>query len=125
MVMPILSKPSSAAGTAIVYITVGALLDVWGIVWWIYLWSTGSERRALYYICAGIILSGLTLLTIGLALGRIGRSARRAELPPPEVTDKAAAEPAVIIRTPAVPATPATPPVAAPAPLPEVEVKSQ
>src|SRR5262245_52078897 len=83
--MATLKKPFTAAGLAVTYITTGALLIVWGVVWWVYLQRTGVEHSALYYVCAGINLSGATLLVIGLGLGRIGRSAQKAELPPEPV----------------------------------------
>ena len=34
----------------------------------------------------GFFLTGLTLIIVGVLLGHIGRAARRAELPPPDVT---------------------------------------
>jgi hypothetical protein len=34
---PILSRPSNAARTAVLFITVGALTDVWSGIWWMYL----------------------------------------------------------------------------------------
>jgi hypothetical protein len=84
--MPILSKPSSAARTALIYITVGALMIVWSGIWFVYLGNNGPVRPVTWYFCAGFMLTGLTLLGIGFGLGRIGRAARHAELPPPEVT---------------------------------------
>jgi hypothetical protein len=68
-----------------------------------------------YYICAGLFLSGVVLVTIGVAVGHIGRAARRAEIPPPEVTgavigvDQQAAARAPIV----APVNPAQPVVAA------------
>ncbi len=111
--MPILSKPSSAARLAIVYITLGALTDVWSAIWYVYL---NNHRDQLidtnaWYWCYGFLLTGLTLIVIGLALGRIGRSARHAELPPEEVTAAAArAEQNAAARAPMMaPVNPAVP----------------
>jgi hypothetical protein len=84
--MPLLSQPSSAARTSLFYITVGALMVVWTGIWFAYLNSNPPESPSVYYWCTGFMVSGVTLLVIGLALGRIGRAARHAELPPPEVT---------------------------------------
>lgn len=90
--MPILSKPTSAAHLAIIYVTVGALMDVWSGIWYVYM----SRHQDAYgdspywYVCYGFLLTGLVLMVIGFALGRIGRSARKAELPPSEVTGAAA-----------------------------------
>jgi len=97
---PIMSKPSKAAHMAIVYVTVGALLMVWSGVW--YAWmlhqappDAETHRDGWFYLCYAIFFSGLTLFIIGFALGRIGRSGRRAELPP-EVSTTYTAQPAVV-----------------------------
>src|SRR5271169_1722553 len=84
--MPILSKPSQAARAALIYITLGALLTVWTIIWFFYLRNESSESAdsGIYYVCYGLFLTGVVLMTIGFAVGRIGRAARHAELPPPE-----------------------------------------
>lgn len=125
--MAILNRPTSAAKTAILYITVGALLNVWSGVRFVYLnnHDTGQYTTE-YYWCAGLFLSGITLLIIGLALGRIGRAARHAELPPEEVTAAAAqAEQNAAARAPVIApvnpalsaAVPGTTPVAPTAPV--------
>jgi hypothetical protein len=116
--MPLLSQPSSAARTARLYITVGALLVVWTGIWYVYLRNEVPDAGGVYYWCAGLLVTGLTLFSIGLALGRIGRAARHAELPPPEVTQTlASAEQAAAARAPLVasvnPAAPAAPGVGA------------
>jgi hypothetical protein len=101
--MFILSKPSSAASIAVIYVTVGALIDVWSGIWYAYLRHAPPENDFTWYWCCGFLLTGLTLFTIGLGIGRIGRSARHAELPPEEVTpavakaDQEAAAPAAVI----------------------------
>jgi hypothetical protein len=53
------------------------------------------HNDAPFYWCAAFFLSGLTLFAIGLALGRIGRSARKAELPPEVPAGERTAQPAV------------------------------
>src|SRR5262249_7361007 len=83
--MPILSRPSSAARTALIYITLGALTLVWSGIWYWYL-SKPETNYSTWYWCYGFLLTGLVLLVIGFGLGRIGRAARHAELPPEEVT---------------------------------------
>jgi hypothetical protein len=82
--MALLTQPSSAARTSLIYITVGALTLVWTGVWWAYLRHYPSEEVAGYtwYICYGLMLTGGVVLLIGLAVGQIGRQARHAELPP-------------------------------------------
>jgi hypothetical protein len=84
--MPLLSQPSSAAKTSLLYITIGALTDIWSGVWYIYLRQNPPENPHLWYFAYGFLLTGLTLVIIGFGIGRIGRSARHAELPPEEVT---------------------------------------
>jgi hypothetical protein len=84
--MPILSQPSPAARTSLIYITIGALTDIWSGIWYVYLRQNPPEHNSLWYFCYGFLLTGLTLVIIGLGIGRIGRSARHAELPPEEVT---------------------------------------
>jgi hypothetical protein len=95
--MPFLSKPSGAARTSITYITVGALIDVWTIICWVYLnRHPEGHSDAAYYWVYGFFFTGIVLLVIGLALGRIGRAARHAELPP-EAPNEPTAEPANIV----------------------------
>jgi hypothetical protein len=84
--MAMLSKPSAAARTSLIYITVGALTIVWSAIWYVSLRNNPDVRPSTWYFCTGFFLTGVTFLVIGLALGRIGRAARHAELPPPEVT---------------------------------------
>jgi len=124
--MPILSNPSFAARTAVIYITTGALIDVWSGIWLWYLRDNHSAFDTRWYWCYGFLFTGLTLMLIGCAIGRIGRSARNAELPPEEVTGAGSrAEQNAAARAPLIapvnpmmarPVTPNTPPVAAIAP---------
>src|SRR5947209_18751229 len=57
--MALLTKPSSAARTALVYITAGALIDVWtGIwLWWL---SDHPASESTYFWAYGFLLTGLT-----------------------------------------------------------------
>jgi hypothetical protein len=83
---PILSKPSSAAPTALVFITLGALLTVWSGLWYVYLQNNPPAHQFVHYLDAGFLLSGVVFLLIGIFLGPMARFARQAELPPSEVT---------------------------------------
>jgi hypothetical protein len=127
--MALLTRPSNAARTAVVYITAGALIVVWTVIWLWWLSQHPSDNDATYFWAYGCLLSGLTLLVIGFFLGRIGRAARHAELPPPEATPPTNANPPaagtpVLVPLPpgavpvqpgaAVPAPQATPVAAAP-----------
>jgi hypothetical protein len=67
---------------AVVYITIGAILVVWTVVWHVWMNRHPPQGDGPYFWCYGFMLTGLTLIIIGLALGRIGRSARTAEAPP-------------------------------------------
>jgi hypothetical protein len=103
--MAFLSKPSSAAQLAIVYVTVGALTGVWSTIWYFYL-SRHQEQYAdspQWYWCYGFLLTGLVLMIIGFGLGRLGRAARTAELPP---ADEKGSTDHVPVAAPAVPAAP-------------------
>lgn len=120
--MPILTQPAFGPKVALAYVTVGALIDVWTGVWF---FTRESElTRSQQFWVVGLALTGLTLIVLGLLLGPLGRSARKAELPPePETraeaaiqqTAAAAAQPAAVAPVPAAPVM-ASPPVAVPSP---------
>ena len=84
--MPLMSKPAFGPRTAIIYITAGSLLDVWTGVWYMTFARDdhGNISRNTWFWLTGFFLTGLTLICIGFFLGRIGRAARKAELPPSE-----------------------------------------
>lgn len=114
--MPILSHPAFGPRAALAYITVGSLIDVIVACWYVFMVDKNlpfEENRVTYFVLTTLFLIGLTLLVIGLLLGRIGQSARRAELPPSEVV---AAEAAVQQSTGLAPAAAPAAPVAPPAP---------
>jgi hypothetical protein len=83
--MWLINQTSTAARTALIYITVGALTVIWTVMWYVYLFNNPRETHTAYYWCTGFLVTGVTLVLIGLGLGRIGRSARHADLPPLEV----------------------------------------
>jgi hypothetical protein len=80
--MAILNKLTGAFPTAIIYITVGTLISVWTVVWLVF---NEPETRQGYFWPVGFLITGIAVLAIGLFLGRIGRSARKAEMAPAEV----------------------------------------
>lgn len=114
--MPILTHPAFGPRTAIIYVTAGTLIDVWtGVWWWAYGRGEDLSRNTQFWLC-GFFLTGLTLIVIGFLLGRIGRAARKVEMPPSEAVNAeatiqatAAANPAPVIAagTPANAAVPA------------------
>ena len=105
--MSILTNPSAAFPTSLIYITVGTLIDIWTIVCLVfYPPSTGVGQ----FLVVGFLVTGLALLIIGLLLGPIGRAARVAELPPTEVTpavaqaeQTAAANPPAVVSVNSIP----------------------
>ena len=72
------TKQARSATTALIYLTVGALMDVWTVIYYIYL-SRHEGTDTQYLWCYGFLFSGIVLIVIGLAVGRIGRHARQAE----------------------------------------------
>src|SRR3989442_4763146 len=99
------NQPASpAARMALVYITVGALMAIWTTVWYVYRTDHPPAGSGEHYWMGGFFATGMVLIVIGLGLGHIGRSARKAD-PPPEAL--VAAAPPVITTTAAeVPVTP-------------------
>lgn len=87
--MPILSS-SPSARLSIIYITVGALIEAWSLIWYRWLTRHPPDNEAVMYLCYGLILTGIIVFAIGVSLGWIGRAARKAELPPSEVNGAAA-----------------------------------
>jgi hypothetical protein len=106
--MPLTTQPSPATRTALTYITIGALMVVWSGLWFWYLWHNPSDTSLVYYLCSGLMLTGITLAVIGLGLGQIGWAARHADLPPDGLIPTAPTKPAP------PPATTAGPPAGVP-----------
>jgi hypothetical protein len=111
--MSLSTQPSPATRTALTYITVGSLMVVWSGLWYWYLWHNPADTSLVYYLCTGLMLTGITLVVIGLGLGQIGWAARHADLPPEGYIPPAPVQPA--------PPPPAAPP-AAPAAMPPIVI---
>jgi hypothetical protein len=120
-------KQATSATTSLIYITLGTLMDVWTVIYYIYLSRNGGSDNA-FLVTQGLFFSGLALIIIGLAVGRIGRSAREAEVAPapPVVENNGPGNSAIGVPVHGVvandnpmapgnaaPAIPAAPPVAA------------
>lgn len=87
------SRTSPPAQTALIYITTGTLTLVWTGVWYVFLLNHRPSTESVYYWVGGFALTGLTLLLIGLTVGRIGQAARPAESGVPPVTPVPPVEP--------------------------------
>ncbi len=94
------SKQASSVTTSLIYLTLGALIDVWAIVYFFYLRTHEGSDIAFLYVY-GFIFTGAVLFLIGLAVGRIGHSARSAEVAPTP-TQQIVAAPTIM---PSVPET--------------------
>lgn len=89
---------SPAARTALVYVTAGALIVIWTLVWWLWMRNHPPEGNGPYYLLGGLLASGIVVLLIGLGVGRLGSSARNADNPavivtPPGTTNAVVAPP--------------------------------
>ena len=107
--MPLLSHPAFGPRASLVYITVGSILDIIVTCWFIFMVDKSKsfeENRVTFFFLTTLFLIGLTLLVIGLMLGRIGQAARRSELPPPEAVapEVAVQQSAAVVPVPVEPA---------------------
>lgn len=75
------SQWTTAGRAALIYSTIGALTMVWAGVWYGYLFNNPPTGGA-YYWCTGFMVTGLTMVLIGLGLGMYSRSAQHADPPP-------------------------------------------
>jgi hypothetical protein len=99
------NQASSAARSALIYITVGTLIVIWTGVWYTYMHNNPPESNSAYYWCTGFLITGLALVGIGFGIGSIGQSARQADMPPaPVVVD----DKPLVVSAPAPVATGAT-----------------
>ncbi len=110
------SKQASSATTSLKYLTLGALIDVWAIVYWFYLRSHDGTDIA-YYCVYGFIFTGAALFLIGLTVGRIGHSARSAEVAPTPTQQIVTATPMSSVPPVTIAAAPNPVPIARSAPV--------
>ena len=118
--MSILSTPSRAFPASLIYITLGTLIDIWTILSLVF-YPPSTDWG--HFLVFGFLVTGIALVIIGLLLGRIGRAARVAELPPVEVTQAvaraeqtAAAHPPVVVPVNSIPQAAAPTVMESPAP---------
>ena len=87
--MSLLSKPSFGPRVALIYVTLGSLVALWtGVYWWFKAYGVEGTSENTKFWLIGFFLTGLILIFIGLIIGPLGQSARRAELPPSEAMHK-------------------------------------
>src|SRR5262245_42934982 len=114
--MPLVTRTSPAAQTALYYITAGALVLVWSGVWLVWLLSHTDSSSTSYYFCTGTVLTGLALLVIGLLLGPIGRASKPAEQPAEVAVQTERKDDGTVTTSAPAPAATAPQPVAVPTP---------
>jgi hypothetical protein len=107
--MQFLRPTSSPARTALTYITIGCLMLVWTGVWYMYLVNHPPQNSEVHYWVAGLALTGLILVVLGLAVGQIGRSAKHAETSSQVAAPTTAADTLAAPVATAVPAVPVQP----------------
>ncbi len=79
--MWLFKQSSSAARAALIYITAGASVVIWTIVWYVFLHNNPPETNTAFYWATGFLMTGLTMILIGFGLCWIARKAQSAELP--------------------------------------------
>ena len=94
--MSLLTNPAFGPKVALIYVTVGALIDVWTAVYY-FAYGRGkmndgntADDNTTWFWVVGFFLTGLVLIILGLVLGKLGRAARESELPPKEATGEEA-----------------------------------
>jgi hypothetical protein len=91
----------TAGRAALIYITVGVFTVIWTGVWYGYLYNNPPTGSA-YYWCTGFLVTGLTMVLIGLVLAKVSCSARNVRLP-------AAGDPVALVNVQPNAATPPAP----------------
>jgi len=82
IVTPGRSRLSLMVASSLFYVTVGALTEVWSGVWLWYLEEQYKDAPDyVWYVCYGLLGSGLVLLLIGVLVGEIGGTVKEADLP--------------------------------------------
>ena len=80
MADPVPKKQSQSAQVALFLIIGGVLAMIWSGVWYVAMRNGAAPGWAQHpYVCAGVFLSGLALLVIGVLVGRIGAAAKPAD----------------------------------------------
>lgn len=80
--MPLLTnhdQNTKATGTALTYITIGAILSVLAGTSFFFFTQPFEDNKVLGYVRVTVLLIGLVLFLIGLAVGQISRVAAKNE----------------------------------------------
>lgn len=98
--------------TSLIYMTLGALIDVWTVVWYFAYGSRDGMTRETWFWVVGLFLTGLTLVILGVAL----RPRKQTVVAQPELQPVAApmANPQAVAQQPSAAATDAYQTVPAP-----------
>lgn len=94
--------PSGSARLSVGYITTGVLIVIWTVVWLVWMQQNDGGHHGEYYICGGLLFSGLALVVIGALVGHIGHAAKHADAAAPmtEAAVSNAPSPAQNVMTP-------------------------
>ena len=100
------SNQTQSARMSVIYITAGALIDVWTAVYYFLILRPDANRNtdggsdsSMFWV-VGFFLTGLSLLVIGLLVGRIGKAAGKAEVAPTAAVPVATGVPAPLVNAP-------------------------
>jgi hypothetical protein len=82
-----LHQPSQGTRYSLYYITIGSVTVIWSGVWYYWLRHSATPLGdSRFYVCTGLLLTGLAFLVIGVLIGRIGKEASHADVPVGTVT---------------------------------------
>ncbi len=63
------SRSFQSTRSSLGYITIGALVIAWTGIWFYYLLNHPTNNAVIYYLATGTLISGITLVLIGLCAG--------------------------------------------------------
>lgn len=82
MASKIRSVGEKMASSAVTFVTIGSLLIIWSGLWLGYMFSHSSGTDFMRFFATGLMLTGITLVLVGSLSGKLGRSAREADMTP-------------------------------------------
>ncbi len=57
---------------SMIYLMLGVMLAAWGVIWIYDEIGRDVPHRGVYLVCAGLLATGLSLVGVGLRMGRSG-----------------------------------------------------